>query len=122
MRPSGSEEPSVSLGEIGAEPPRGWRAAVAIVALLAIGGGLGGFAIGHGTGEDLDAARAAGATSGEAAGTQDGGKRGYAAGYDIAAKQAFKKRYDDAYKAAYRAAFDDAGLDLPNLAEIEVDR
>ncbi len=34
---------------------------------------------------------------------------------------AYDRHFKGSYKEAYRSAFEDAGLDLPELADIEVD-
>ncbi len=74
-----------------------------------------------GDGEDLDSARATGA-EGQGRGRRPGRRRGglrrrLVVGFRTLAYDAMR----GSYKEAYRSAFEDAGLDLPELADIEVD-
>ena len=88
--------------------PRGLVTAIAVCAVLLVAGG--GYLIGRSSGEDLDAAREAGASAGEAAGAKEGAERGREEGV----RAGFKRGYE----AAYRTAYEDAGLDAPE--EIDV--
>lgn len=91
-----------------------------VVVLLAIALGVGGYFVGKGTGEDLDAARAQGATAGKKAGTLKGTKQGFKAGFRKGKSKGYEKAYGPAYKSSYVKAYEDAGLDAPAKSEIEV--
>jgi len=95
-----SEQPTVVQSAVGTgEKPmtapreRKYALAVTGVSLLLL---IGGYFIGHAGGANVDAAKAAGAKLGLAAGNKQGKKQGYAAGY--------KKGYRTSYKAAYERA------------------
>lgn len=87
------------------------------VALLV---GIGGYAVGRSSGEDLDSARAAGRTAGAIQGTQRGKKLGYATGYRKGRSAGYTASYPAAYREAYRAAYADSGLTAPARRAIEV--
>ena len=83
---------------------RGWRASIAIFLAIAALGALAGFLLGRSSGEDLDAARAAGELQGEREGTALGGRRGYRAGY----ARGERRGYERSYRRAYRRAFEES--------------
>ena len=87
---------------------------VAIVALF----GLGGYLLGHSTGEDLDAARAEGTEQGQREGAAQGAEEGFTQGRKEGRKEAFTKSYEESYRKAYRGAYDDAGLDPPEDVDV----
>jgi hypothetical protein len=73
----------------------------------------GGYLLGKSSGEDLDAARAAGSASGQQNGATKGAAQGYTAGRVQGRRQAYRESYRTAYKTAYRQAFEDAGQTPP---------
>jgi hypothetical protein len=111
----GDEEPTRV-----AEPPRRRRAlSIAVVVLaLAGGAGVGAYFVGRSTGEDLDAARAAGAAAGQREGAAKGAQQGYAEGFKAGREKGYEQTYDEAYKAAYRKAYEDAGLTAPEKVSV----
>ena len=92
--------------------------ALAVLAALAIG--VGGYLIGKGTGEDLDAARVEGATAGKRAGAAKGSAKGFSVGFKNGRETAYKKKYGRAYKKSYAKAFEEAGLEPPKARDIDV--
>jgi hypothetical protein len=97
------------------------------VLLLAGGVALGTYALGRGSGADLEAAREAGARGGQQEGTQQGGARGYEAGFEEGlreARSAGQRSADDteAGPADEEAAGDGGtgGTDLEGLAGEEI--
>jgi flagellar biosynthesis/type III secretory pathway protein FliH len=111
----GAEEPTTAI-----EPPRRGRGvAIALTVLvLAAGAGVGAYFVGRSTGEDLEAARAAGAAAGREAGAAKGRKVGYAEGFEAGREQGYRQTYAESYKAAYRKAFEDAGLAVPEKVSV----
>jgi hypothetical protein len=98
---------------------RGRIVAVALIVLMVAGGaGVGAYFAGRSTGEDIEAARAAGAAAGRKAGTAKGTKQGYAEGLKVGREKGYQQTYADAYKAAYRRAFEDAGLAVPEQVSV----
>lgn len=95
----------------------GWVGGVLAVALAI---GVGAFFFGKSTGEDLEAARAAGAKAGHSKGAARGAAEGYAAGFKQGRATGFKRTYPQAYRASYAEAFEEAGLEAPKAREIKV--
>jgi hypothetical protein len=85
---------------------------------LAIGAGA--YVYGKSTGEDLDAARAAGTEAGQREGTAKGAAEGYAAGFKKGREVGFRRAYPKAYRESYAEAFEEAGLEAPEAREIKV--
>jgi flagellar biosynthesis/type III secretory pathway protein FliH len=81
--------------------------------------GVGAFLIAREGGEDLDAARAAGAAEGHAEGSAAGSEAGFAQGFREGRKESFDLAYEKAYEQVYRAAFDEAGLEPPKNAKVK---
>ncbi len=75
---------------------------VLLVAVLAAGTGVGGYAIGASGGEDLDAARERGARAGEREGRERGERRGIAVGREAGEKAAYRTAYRKASKRRYK--------------------
>jgi hypothetical protein len=75
--------------------------------------GVGGYLVGHSTGEDLDAARQQGTEQGQREGAARGGEEGFAAGRKEGREAAYTKSYTRSYQEAYRSAYENAGLDPP---------
>jgi hypothetical protein len=92
--------------------------ALLVVLLLALGGG-GGYVLGRNSGEDLDAARAEGATAGLSRGTATAGDA-YAEGEARGRRVTYGPAFRDSYRAAYREAFKDSKLDVPSAEQIAV--
>jgi hypothetical protein len=86
--------------------------------LLVIAAAAGGYLIGRGSAEDLDAARDRGAVEGRKAGLEAGAGEGYAQGFAAAAKED-RIAYEDAYRAAYAKEFRRAGLFAPRSVRVE---
>lgn len=93
---------------------------IAGVLLVALAIGVGAFVYGKSTGEDLDAARAAGTAAGQRQGAAKGAAEGYAAGFKKGRRAGFKRTYPRAYRASYADAFEEAGLEAPKAREIKV--
>jgi hypothetical protein len=74
--------------------------ATLLVVLAAIAAGIGGYAVGKGSGPDVPAARAAGASAGKAAGAEKGMRAGYAVGYKAGRTAGYKQSYRDAFERA----------------------
>ncbi len=91
---------------------------VSAVVLLAAGLGVGGYFLGRSTGENLDAARAAGAAAGQNRGAAKGAAQGYAVGLKAGRKAGYGQTYPTAYRKAYRKAFEDAGLSAPTKVSL----
>jgi hypothetical protein len=100
--------------------PSGRRGIALVSALLALGlaVGAGGYVIGAHGGEDLDAARAAGAEQGRQEGKRDGTLSGNASGFRKGWLTGIRKTYRHAYRDAYRDEVEQAGIDPPR--EIDV--
>jgi len=93
----------------------GWAALALVLIALAAGGG---YLLGKGSGEDLEAARTAGEKAGWTRGTAIGGDV-YPAGLEQGRKITFGRTYRDAYRKAYRRAFEGSEVEVPD-GEIEV--
>jgi flagellar biosynthesis/type III secretory pathway protein FliH len=93
---------------------------VAGVSLAALAIGIGAFAYGRSTGEDLQAARASGMEAGQRKGTAKGAAEGYAAGFKKGREAGFRRTYSKAYRESYAEAFEEAGLDAPAAKDIPV--
>ncbi len=93
-------------------------ALVVVVALLAVGAGVGAYLVAKSGGEDLNAARAAGHAAGQRHGTAQGAKIGYARSFKTGNDKGYAQTYDAAYRQAYRKAFTDAGLDVPQKIDV----
>lgn len=89
-----------------------------LVVALAIGAGA--YVYGRSTGEDLDAARAAGTEAGQRKGAAKGAAEGYAAGFEKGRETGFKRAYPKAYRKSYAEAFEEAGLEAPKAQDIKV--
>jgi flagellar biosynthesis/type III secretory pathway protein FliH len=91
------------LGPASAEAaqPRRVLGALAAIGVAAV---LGGFFIGRLGGEDVDAARSAGAAEGARQSTAASERAGYRAGYEEGRKAGYKETYKKAYKTAYDTA------------------
>jgi hypothetical protein len=94
-----------------------WGAGVLALALVI---GTGAFVYGKSTGEDLEAARAAGAKAGHRKGAAEGATEGYAAGFGKGHKIGFGTAYPQAYRQSYAETFEEAGLQAPRAREIRV--
>src|SRR2546423_7922748 len=75
-------------------------AAAAVAVGLGLSAALGGYFVGHSGGNDVDAARTAGAAHGRAEGSSRGSRPGYRQGF----KEGRRAGYRQAYRAAYKAA------------------
>src|SRR5215210_3001619 len=91
-----------------------------LIALVVIAVGLGaGYALGRNSGEDLDAARAEGATAGLTHGKELGGdpySQGEAAGRRIT----FPPAYRDSYRKAYLDSYEGTDFKAPDSDQISV--
>lgn len=119
MAPTHVVEPAGVGREEAASPPsrRSRRRPVAVALLvlaLAAGAGIGAYFVGRSTGEDLDAARAAGAAAGQREGAAKGAEEGYAKGFAQGQKKGYRETYENAYREAYRTALEDAGYTPAN--------
>lgn len=90
------------------------------VLLAAVAVGVGAYFIGKSSGADLDAAKAAGEAAGRVKGAEIGSRQGYALGFKAGRKQGYEKTLAPAYRQAYQKAYEDAGLEAPELSEIDV--
>jgi hypothetical protein len=86
--------------------------------LLAAALGVGAYLAGMSTGEDVDAARASGAESGEMRGSAEGRHDGYQEGYRVGRRRGFDDVYRHAYRDAFLRQFRLADLDAP--AQVQV--
>ena len=84
---------------------------MAIAIVVAVGAG--GYLIGRSSGEDLDAAAAAGSRAGKAAAARDGRQEGYAQGLRLGRKRGYEAAFPEAYQAAYARQFRAAEVDPP---------
>lgn len=82
--------------------------------------GVGGYLVGEGTGEDMDAARSEGQAAGKKAGTSEGTARGFKVGFKRGKQKGYERAFAPAFKNGYVKAFEDAGLTAPKKKEIEV--
>ena len=96
------------------------RVALVVSACLLVG--VGGYLIGKGTGDDLDAARQEGELAGRQAGAIQGASEGYPAGFRKGRARGFRKAYVRAYRIYYIRAYEQAGQDPPPANKIEVPR
>lgn len=90
--------------------------------IVAIALGAGGYMVGKNSGEDLEAARAAGASAGKAAGEKRGQSRGFRAGFTKGNSLGFTASYNQAYRRAYVKTWEEAGLEAPAKKDIKVSR
>lgn len=81
-----------------------------VLVLLVVG--VGGYLLGHSTGEDLGAARAEGAAQGQRAGSAKGHEEGYARGFKEGRAQSYPKAFRVGYRRAYREAVEAGGYSL----------
>jgi hypothetical protein len=88
------------------------------VILLLAALGVGGYVLGHSTGEDLDAARAEGTAQGQREGAAEGAEQGFAEGRTQGREEAYSESYKSSYQTAYREAYEDAGLGPPDTIEV----
>ncbi len=93
-------------------------ALVAGVLLAALAAAAGGYVLGKGTGEDLDAAREAGRKQGEREGTTRGTERGYEAGFKEGRRAGYKETYKRAYERAYKKELREAGVTPPEKVKV----
>lgn len=91
---------------------------LAVVLVLAVGAGLGGYLVGERGGEDVDAARAAGERQGKSEGEASAAKLGYREGFIKGRKAGYARTYDKAYIRAYRNKFEEAGLAIPENVKV----
>ncbi len=82
--------------------------------------GIGGYLVGEGTGEDMDAARSEGQAAGKKAGTSKGTARGFKVGFKKGKERGYERAFAPAFKNGYVRAFKNAGLTAPKKKEIEV--
>ena len=88
------------------------RLAIAVIVLvLGAGAGAGAYLLGKNSGEDLDAARAAGAQQGKREGAARGAERGYDQGFRQGRRQGYRQAYGPAYDKAYNAELKTAGFE-----------
>lgn len=95
-------------------------APIAAIVLAALAVGIGAYAIGKGSGDDVDTARIEGEAAGKQAGAIEGASRGYAAGFVKGRDIGFRKTYEEAYRLNFKRAFEQAGLDVPSDKDIDV--
>lgn len=107
----GSSEPTTA--------PRRTRLALVLAVLVVAAFGAGGYALGRGSGEDLEQARAEGVSAGEARGSEAGKRRGYAAGRKAGRQKGFEQSYPSSYRKAYAQAFEDANLRPPENVTVK---
>jgi len=108
---------SLSSSRHGILPP--W-AFVCLVVLAALAVGVGTYALGKGSGEDLAEAQKLGAVEGTAAGQSAGKAQGLHSGLKAGRKAGLRETYPGAYRQAYVEAFTQRGLDAPGNASIKV--
>jgi hypothetical protein len=84
---------------------------VGLVAVLIVLG-VGGYLVGHSTGEDLDAAREQGTERGQRAGTARGHEEGYARGFGEGRAQSYPEAFRAGYRTAYRDVVEAGGYSL----------
>lgn len=99
-------------GQVKEDSSHRWLVWTVVVA-VALAVGVGAYLIGRSTGEDLDAAKAAGAAAGRRVGIARGTHRGYADGFKRGRNEGYAETYPDAYARAYRQAFKDVDLSPP---------
>ncbi|HTU14007.1 MAG TPA: hypothetical protein VMF31_02295 [Solirubrobacterales bacterium] len=110
----------------GVEPPsmprveRKLAGGVAAILLACLAVGIGAYALGKGSGDDVDVARIEGEAAGRQAGAIEGATRGYAAGFVKGRDAGFAKTYEDAYRRSFKRAFEQAGLEVPSDKDIDV--
>jgi hypothetical protein len=90
-----------------------------VLILVVVAVAAGGYLLGHGSGEDLDAARAEGVAIGAQTGARSGDRRGYVSGYRLGERQGYGGAYREAFRTSYQAAFREAGLDTPSFTDFE---
>jgi uncharacterized Zn finger protein (UPF0148 family) len=89
---------------------RGTRAMVMVGLLLLAGGvAVAGYAIGRGTGGDLEAARETGAQAGEEEGAKRGGELGYEAGFEEGRREAYESEVESGSESAEESSSDEPG-------------
>ena len=86
---------------------------VALVAIVLVGAGVGGYMIGKGSEADLDDVAATAAAEGREAGLRKGAPEGYARGFEEARERSYASAYAAAYRRAFAAEFESAGLAPP---------
>jgi hypothetical protein len=97
---------------------RGLIAGVVACLVLAAGAGVGGYFVGKSGGEDLDAARAAGAAEGREQGSAKGAEEGYAEGFKEGRREGYSATFATAYRKAYAKEFEQAGLEAPEQISV----
>jgi hypothetical protein len=98
---------------------RGRLGLAALVLVLVALAAAGGYLLGDASGEDLEAARAAGEREGWKQGTAHGGDV-YPAGLEIGRRITYGRTFRSAYRDAYIGAFDGSGVDEPDTEKAEV--
>ncbi|GIK77448.1 MAG: hypothetical protein BroJett022_11380 [Actinomycetes bacterium] len=89
--------------------------ALVLLALAAVGGHL----LGTASGEDLDAARAAGEREGWKRGTAVGGEV-YPSGLEIGRRITYGRSFRSSYRDAYVSAFAGTGVTEPDAEKVEI--
>ncbi len=92
------------LGPASADAARGRRAALVVVVGLGITAALGGYFLGRSGGEDLDAARSAGAAEGRHVATAGRTRAGYREGFAVGERAGYRQAFRREYRAAYKQA------------------
>ena len=93
------------------QAPRVLAVVLLLVAAIAAAGG--GYALGQSGGEDLDDARAAGATAGKREGLERGRAAGEKAGERRGRREGFSASYKPAYQAAYKRGSGGGATEAP---------
>jgi hypothetical protein len=83
---------------------KGWAFTAVMATVAVLGVGLGGYAVGKSSGEDLSAARSAGQQQGRDRGIKRGAEVGTQDGFSAGRRAGFRHSYKTAYRAAYRKA------------------
>jgi hypothetical protein len=85
----------------------------AVIVLILLAAGVGGYAIASSKGVDVEAAQLAATRLGEHRGAAAGRRDGFARGFAATRDRAYRSAYRDAYVSAFRKQFEDAGLAAP---------
>lgn len=81
--------------------------------VLLVSAGASGYLVGSSSGEDVSAAREAGAAAGQKDGSKRATRKAYARGMALGRSAGFADAYPAAYEAAFLKQFRRAGLDAP---------
>jgi hypothetical protein len=115
-----NDRPGAATGEAAAGiVTRGRLGLAALALLLLVLAAGGGYLLGAASGEDLDAARAAGEREGWKQGTAIGGDV-YPAGLEIGRRITYGRSFRSSYRAAYQRAFVGTEVKGPDPEKIEV--